>query len=95
MPIQAIPRGAGSPATSSDRAPVNLVNLVNHQHFSLHNLTGRKPAMIDSVFDIAAIGYPGPEISFTDADLADWIEQQQTVPLSDDDYPHQSPWRSP
>jgi hypothetical protein len=52
--------------------------------------------MIDSVFDIAAIGYPGrPEISFTDADLADWIEQQQTVPLSDDDYPHQSPWRSP
>jgi hypothetical protein len=46
--------------------------------------------MIESVFDIAAVGYPGPEISFSDADLADWIEQQQTVPLPDDDYPHQS-----
>jgi hypothetical protein len=51
--------------------------------------------MIDSVFDIAAIGYPEPEISFTDADLADWIEQQQIVPLPDDDYPHQSSWRTP
>lgn len=87
MPIQAIPRGAGSPAPSNDAAPANLVN---HQHFSLHKLTGRTPAMTESVFDIAAIGYPGPEISFTDADLADWIEQQQTVPLPDDDYPHQS-----
>ena len=92
MPIQAIPPGAGSPTTSSGGAPVNLAN---HQHFSLHNPTGRKPAMIESVFDTAAIGYPGPEISFTDADLADWIEQQQTVPLPDDDYPHQSSWRSP
>jgi hypothetical protein len=51
--------------------------------------------MIESVVDIAAIGYPGPEISSTDADLADWIEQQQTVPLSDDDYPYQSSWRTP
>jgi hypothetical protein len=50
--------------------------------------------MIESVFDIAAIDYPEPEISFTDADLADWIEQQQTVPLPDDDYPHQVSWRS-
>ena len=90
MPIQAILRGAGSPAPSGDEAPANLVN---HQHFSLHKLTGRKPVMIESVFDIAAIGYPGPEISFTDADLADWIEQQQTVPLPDDDYPRQSSWR--
>ena len=51
--------------------------------------------MIESVVDIAAIDYPGPAITFTDADLADWIEQQQTVPLPDDDYPHQCSWRSP
>jgi hypothetical protein len=46
--------------------------------------------MIDSAFDFAAINDPEPEIRFSDADLADWIEQQQTVPLPDDDYPHQS-----
>jgi hypothetical protein len=46
--------------------------------------------MIGSVADIAAIDYPGPASKITDADLADWIEQQQTVPLPDDDYPHQS-----
>jgi hypothetical protein len=48
--------------------------------------------MIDSLFDSAAIDYPEPEIRFTDADLADWLEQHQTVPLPDDDYPHQSSW---
>ncbi|MFZ1165228.1 hypothetical protein [Mycobacterium sp.] len=32
--------------------------------------------MIESVIDI-------------DADLADWIEQRQTVPSADEDYPHQ------
>jgi hypothetical protein len=26
-----------------------------------------------------------------EADLADWIEQQQTLPLPDDDYPHRTP----
>ena len=51
--------------------------------------------MIESVVDIAAIDCPGPAITFTDADLADWIEQQQTVPLPDDDYPHHCSWRSP
>jgi hypothetical protein len=69
-------------------------NLVHHQYFSPQNLTGRKSDMIESVIDIAAIGYPGPEISFTDADLADWIEQQQTVVLPDDDYPHQRSWHT-
>jgi hypothetical protein len=51
--------------------------------------------MMESPFGIAAIGYPGPEINFADVDLADWIEQQRTVPLPDDDYPHQRSWRSP
>lgn len=46
--------------------------------------------MIESGVDIAAIDYPGPDIKVTDADLADWFEQQQAVPLPDDDYPHQS-----
>jgi hypothetical protein len=50
--------------------------------------------MIEPVIDIAAVGYAGPDFSFTDADLADWIEQHQTVPLPDDDYPHQSPLRT-
>lgn len=43
--------------------------------------------MIDSIADIAAIDDPVPDIN--DADLVDWIEQQQTMPLPDDDYPHQ------
>jgi hypothetical protein len=51
--------------------------------------------MIESIVDVSAIDYAGPDIKFTDADLADWIEQQQTVPLPDDDYPHQSSWRIP
>jgi hypothetical protein len=50
--------------------------------------------MIESVADIAATDYPRPDTKITDADLADWIEQQQTVPLPDDDYPHQSPPRT-
>jgi hypothetical protein len=48
--------------------------------------------MIESAFDFSAIDYPESEIRFTDADLADWIEQQQTVPPPDDDYPHKSSW---
>jgi hypothetical protein len=44
--------------------------------------------MIDSIADIAAIDDPVPDIN--DADLFDWIEQHQTMPLpDDDDYPHQ------
>jgi hypothetical protein len=42
--------------------------------------------MIESIADIAAVDDPGPDIN--DADLADWIEQHQTMPLPDDDYPH-------
>lgn len=48
--------------------------------------------MIETIADIAAIDGPGPDIS--DADLADWIEQRQTVPLPDDDYPYHSPPRT-
>jgi hypothetical protein len=47
--------------------------------------------MIDSIADIGAIDAPGPDIN--DADLADWIEQHQTMPLPDDDYPYQVPRR--
>jgi hypothetical protein len=43
--------------------------------------------MIESVADIAAIDYPGTDTMIADADLADWMEQQQTLPLPDDDYP--------
>jgi hypothetical protein len=50
--------------------------------------------MFEFVADIAAIDYPEPDTTITDADLADWIEQQQTLPLLDDDYPHQSPPRT-
>jgi hypothetical protein len=45
--------------------------------------------MIESVADIAELDYPRPDTTITDADLADWIEQQQTLPLPDDDYPHE------
>lgn len=52
--------------------------------------------MIESVADIAELDYPGPDTTITDADLADWIEQQQTLPLPDDDYPYEcSPRTSP
>lgn len=52
--------------------------------------------MIKSVADVAAIDYPGPATDITEADLADWIEQQQTLPLPDDDYPYEcSPRTSP
>ena len=37
--------------------------------------------MIESVADIAAIDYPGTDTMIADADLADWMEQQQTLPL--------------
>jgi hypothetical protein len=50
--------------------------------------------MIESGVDIAANDYPGLDIKFTDADLADWFEQQQAVPLPDDDYHYQSPLRT-
>jgi len=43
--------------------------------------------MVETIADSAAIGASGPDIN--DADLADWIEQHQTVPLVDDDYPYQ------
>jgi hypothetical protein len=43
--------------------------------------------MIDSIDDIAAIDDPVPDVN--DADLVDWIEQHQTMPLPDDDYPRQ------
>jgi hypothetical protein len=42
--------------------------------------------MIDSIADIAAIDDPVPDIN--NADLVDWIEQHQTMPLPDDDYPY-------
>jgi hypothetical protein len=51
--------------------------------------------MIESVADIAELDYPGPDTTITDADLADWIEQQQTLPLPDDDYPYESSRTSP
>ena len=47
--------------------------------------------MIESIADIAAIDVLGSDIN--DADLADWIEQHQTMPLPDDDYPHHVPRR--
>jgi hypothetical protein len=48
--------------------------------------------MIDSIADIAAIDDQVPDIN--DADLADWIEQHQTMPLPDDDYyPYHVPRR--
>ena len=47
--------------------------------------------MIESIADIAATDDSGPDIN--DADLADWIEQHQTTPLPDDDYPRQVPHR--
>lgn len=43
--------------------------------------------MIDFIDDIAAIDDPVPNIN--DADVVDWIEQHQTIPLPDDDYPRQ------
>jgi hypothetical protein len=43
--------------------------------------------MIDSIDDIAAIDDRVSDIN--DADLVDWIEQHQTMPLPEDDYPHQ------
>ncbi len=52
--------------------------------------------MIESVADVAEVDYPvGPDTLTSDtmireADLADWIEQQQTLPPPDDDYPHRS-----
>jgi hypothetical protein len=45
--------------------------------------------MIESIADTASIDDPGPDIN--DVDLADWIEQHQTVPLPDDDYPYHVP----
>jgi hypothetical protein len=51
--------------------------------------------MIESVADIAELDYPGPDSTITDADLADWIEQQQTLPLPDDDYPYECSPRTP
>ena len=45
--------------------------------------------MIESLADIAELDYPGPDTTIADADLADWIEQQQALPLADDDYPHE------
>lgn len=39
---------------------------------------------------MAAYRLPGNDTMITDADLADWMEQQQTLPLPDDNYPHQS-----
>ena len=47
--------------------------------------------MIKSVADVAAIDYPGPDTDIAEADLADWIEQQQTLPLPDDDCPYHGP----
>jgi hypothetical protein len=47
--------------------------------------------MIKSAADVAAIDYPGPDTDIAEADLADWIEQQQTLPLPDDDYPYHGP----
>jgi hypothetical protein len=45
--------------------------------------------MIESRADIAELDYQGPHTTITGADLADWIEQQQTLPLADNDYPHE------
>jgi hypothetical protein len=44
--------------------------------------------------DVAAMDYPGTSIRIADVDVADWIEQQQTVPLPDDEYPYQCSLRS-
>jgi hypothetical protein len=49
--------------------------------------------MTEYLVDIAAIDYPVPDTSITHADLSDWVEQQQLLPIPDDDYPHQSPPR--
>lgn len=50
-------------------------------------MTRGNPAMLDAVVGIAEI--EGPVIDINNADLVDWIEQHQTVRLSDDGYPHQ------
>jgi hypothetical protein len=86
MPIRRFPRGAGSRPLPVDPSPVNLNTSGFHR---ISHITSRKPAMIESLADIAELDYPGPDTTIADADLADWIEQQQTLPLADDDYPHE------
>lgn len=83
MPSQATHRGwavgSPSPLITSEARSTGGFRRISHD--------AKEPAMTESVADIAAFDYPGSATMIADADLADWIQQQQTVQLPEDDYP--------
>jgi hypothetical protein len=78
----AIPRGRAAGDSSSMNKGIALSTSGIHR---TSYITRRKPTKIESIAGIAAIDDPGPDTN--EADLADWIEQHQTIPLPDDDLP--------